>query len=388
MNEASTLHWLEAGVEHSALWHSENQAHAPKRAMLADDSLSADTAYKLVCEGSALLWRGDFQNARQMLQALTRRIDRPPHRSRKKPAPTATPAAVFHRHRQAQAHRAHLLSMLLIPLNADYSIPLRRAPEVGEACQEAYGPAADSSVLALRELLGVVGAHEWRKKGVLLATLGERVYPHYGVFSPVRGEYLDLVAQAELPATALAFDIGTGTGVIAALLVHRGIAHVVATDNDARALACAQDNVDRLGLKRQIKVQSADLFPVGRAGLIVCNPPWIPARPCAVVEQAIYDPDSRMLGGFLAGLAQHLEPGGEGWLILSDIAEHLQLRSREQLLGMIAAAGLQVLGRIDIKPRHAKSSDTSDPLHFARAQETTSLWRLAIQPSAPATRPD
>jgi hypothetical protein len=30
-----------------------------------------------------------------------------------------------------------------------------------------------------------------------------------------------------------------------------------------------------------------------------------------------------MLRGFLAGLAGHLEPGGEGWLILSDLAEHL-----------------------------------------------------------------
>ncbi len=38
-----------------------------------------------------------------------------------------------------------------------------------------------------------------------------------------------------------------------------------------------------------------------------------------------------MLRGFLAGLADHLAPGGEGWLILSDLAEHLGLRPREQL---------------------------------------------------------
>jgi len=40
--------------------------------------MAADTAYRLACEGTGLLWRGDFQNARQMVQALARRIDKPP----------------------------------------------------------------------------------------------------------------------------------------------------------------------------------------------------------------------------------------------------------------------------------------------------------------------
>jgi hypothetical protein len=68
------------------------------------------------------------------------------------------------------------------------------------ACTEAWGPADGTpSVVSLRELLGMVGAHEWRKKGVEIAALGaaphNRIHPHYGVFSPVRGEYLDLVAR-------------------------------------------------------------------------------------------------------------------------------------------------------------------------------------------------
>jgi prophage antirepressor-like protein len=77
------------------------------------------------------------------------------------------------------------------------------------------------------------------------------------------------------------------------------------------------------------------------------------------------------------GLAAHLAPGGEGWLVLSDLAERLGLRSREWLLQAIQAAGLQVLGRIDTWPQHRKSQDSSDPLHAARAAEVTSLWRLA-----------
>ena len=348
----------------------------PKRVSIADDTMTADAAYRLACEGTALLWRGDFQNARQLLQALARRAERKPRKKPNSPSLIA-PAESFHLYRQAQSQRARTLAMLLIPLEADYSIPLRRAPDLRQACLEAYGVGGESSVVSLRELLGLVGAHEWRKKGVEVPALGARIHPHYGVFSPVRGEYVELVAQAPLPAVELAFDIGTGSGVLAAVLARRGVAHVVATDQDERALACARDNLARLGLAGQVEVVQADLFPQGRAPLVVCNPPWIPARPGSTIEHAVYDPDSRMLRGFLNGLTAHLTPGGEGWLILSDLAEHLGLRTREELLGMIAAAGLKVLDRMDVRPRHPRASDAAAPLHTARAAETTSLWRLA-----------
>jgi SAM-dependent methyltransferase len=380
------IHWTDDGAERSARWRSEAGVPAPRRVVLADDRTTADAAYRQASEGIALLWRGDFQNARQLLQAMARRIDR------KRRKPPASPLDAFNAHRQAQAQRARTLGMLLIPLDADYSIPLRRAPDVTAACQEVYGvdgvdgasgdvKAHDgtSSVVSLRELLGLIGAHEWRKKGVDIAALGARIHPYYGVFSPVRGEYVELVARAPLPSQALAFDIGTGTGVLAALLAKRGVARVVATDMDPRALACARENIERLGLSGQVEVCEADLFPPGRAPLIVCNPPWLPARPSSPIERAVYDPDSRMLRGFLDGLAAHLEPGGEGWLILSDFAEHLGLRTREALQAMIEAAGLRVIGRDDIRPAHPKAADPADPLHHARTLEVTSLWRLGAK---------
>ncbi|MGN6650932.1 methyltransferase [Trinickia sp.] len=371
------IHWSDNGAELSAHWRSEAGVAPPRRVVLADDRTTADAAYRQASEGIALLWRGDFQNARQLLQAMARRIDR------KRRKPPASPLDAFNAHRQAQAQRARTLGMLLIPLDAGYAIPLRRAPDVKAACQEVYGdadgPDGVTSVVSLRELLGLIGAHEWRKKGVEIAALGARIHPYYGVFSPVRGEYIELVARAPLPSSALAFDIGTGTGVLAAMLARRGLQRVIATDTDPRALACARENIGRLGLAGQVEVCEADLFPPGRAPLIVCNPPWLPARPSSPIERAVYDPDSRMLSGFLDGLAAHLEPGGEGWLILSDFAEHLGLRTREALQTMIDAAGLKVLGRDDIRPVHPKAADLSDPLHRARALEVTSLWRLGVK---------
>jgi methylase of polypeptide subunit release factors len=332
--------------------------------------------------GSHLLWRGDWVHVRHLMQALTRRADR--HFAAPRVQPGTSPGELFARHRQRQGMRAALLGRLLVPVSGHYKLPLRRAQDVRQACCEAWGePDGTASLVSLRELLAVVSAHEWRKKGVLVAALSDRIHPHYGVFSPVRGEYVDLVAQAPLPADAtLAFDIGTGSGVLAAVLARRGVARITATDSDARALACARENVARLGLAAQVEVIAADLFPAGQASLVVCNPPWLPAQPSAPIEYAVYDPDSRMLRGFLSGLAAHLTADGEGWLILSDLAERLGLRSRQQLLDWIAAAGLIVRGRLDTTPRHGKAGDRGDPLHAARAAEVTSLWRLGVAPVA------
>lgn len=385
------VRWREAGEERSARWLSASRERPPRRIVVADDTLPADTAFRLAAQGTGILWRGDFQNARQLLDAMTRRADRSgakrggsPERS-PEPAQEGSPAEAFHRYRMQAAQRAHTLGMLLVELEPDRSIPLRRAPDVRGAVTEAFGPAggpADGpAVIPLRELLGAIGAHEWRKKGVEVAALGARIHPHYGVFAPVRQEYVDLVAEAPLPAGDLAFDIGTGTGVLAAVLARRGLARVVATDNEPRAVACARDNLQRLGLADRVEVVEADLFPPEpfprRASLVVCNPPWLPARAMTPLERAVYDPGGRMLRAFLAGLPHHLAPGGVGWLVLSDLAEQLGLRSRDELLDAFEAAGLSVLGRLETRPTHDRPTDEADPLHAYRRVETTSLWRLA-----------
>jgi SAM-dependent methyltransferase len=379
------VHWSEGGRACSARWRSESGALPAMRVLVADDRTRADEAYGLACQGTALLWRGDFQNARQMLIALARRVDRKP---RKPPKPaaasvSASPAEAFHLYRQSQSQRAHTLGALLVPLDEDYQVPLRRAPDVRQACVEAYGPAQEPSVVSLRALLGLIGAHEWRIKGIAVAATGGRIHPHYGVFAPIRSEYVDLVAAAPLPelssSLSVAFDVGTGTGVLAAVLARRGITRVVATDQDPRALVCARENLARLGLAQRVEVIEADLFPAGRAALVVCNPPWVPARPSSPIELGIYDPDSRMLRRFLGALPMHLEPGGEGWLILSDLAEHLGLRPRSELLAAFDAASLRVIERSDVRPAHRRVADATDPLHAARAAEVTSLWRLGVR---------
>ncbi|MEU0727422.1 class I SAM-dependent methyltransferase [Streptomyces sp. NPDC006140] len=373
----STIHWIEA-QRRSARWHSESGLPLPRRVVVADDRMRADVAFRLACEGTALLWRGDFHNARQLLRAMDRRV------GRGAPGAARTPAETFRLQRRYRAHRARVLGKLIVLLE-DHTLALRRAPDVRRACDEAYGVADGPVAVALTELLGVVSARQWREKGVHVPALEARIHPHYGVFAPTRSEYVDLVARAPLPGgggVRTAFDLGTGTGVLAAVLARRGVERVVATDVSARARACAADNVRRLGLGRTVRVTGPGLYPEGRARLVVCNPPWIPGRPASDLDLGVYDAGGGMLRGFLDGLAGRLEPGGEGWLVLSDLAERLGLRSREALLTAVEGAGLCVVDRMDTRPRHPRVRDgvrgSDDPLHAVRAAEVTSLWRLAV----------
>ena len=390
MNHPPVVEWTEADQPRSARWRSESGAPPPRRIVIADDRTKADDAYKLACEGTALLWRGDFHNARQLLTALARRIDRRPAQGAARRCHPGVPSCTAQAQNHARPHPGHAAG----PARRDPRRPAAPRPRrprglrpgvrprrraAAEAADGTEGPDPTASLVSLRELLGLIGANEWRKKGVEIPALGgDRIHPHYGVFSPARGEYVDLVAEAPLPTDELAFDIGTGTGVLASVLARRGVRGSWPPTRIRGRWPAPARTPDALGVAGQVEVVEADLFPAGRAPLIVCNPPWVPAKPTSPVEHAVYDPGNRMLHGFLNGLADHLTPDGEGWLILSDLAEHLGLRPHAELLDAFAKAGLTVLGRLDITPRHPRARDTSDPLHVARAAEVTSLWRLGL----------
>lgn len=248
--------------------------------------MTGDAAFWRACAGTAMLYTGDFQNAKQLLHAVTRRIDRKPAE------PVGTMLEAFHQHRTRQISRANITNKILIELQHG-QCKLTRSPDLQEAVEAALGEKApETLVLSLREALGMVGAYEWRKKSVYIDALKANIHAHYGVFSPVRGEYLDLISAAELNNPQVAWDIGTGTGVIAAVLVARGVQQVIATDTCGRALQCAAENIQRLNMQIKISLVKTSLFPEGKADLIVCNTPWVPAKVKTPIERAVYDQTS------------------------------------------------------------------------------------------------
>ena len=282
--------------------------------------------------------------------------DRPPPLHRPLPAPR-----LFISIARLQSQRARTLGALLVGLDEYYQVQARRAPDVRQACVEAVRPARGARrVMSLRALLGLIGAHEWRTKGIDIPALGARIHPHYGVFAPIRSEYVDLVATAPLPAltASTAWPSISEPERACWLRCWRGAASGMWSPRTSRPgrWRCARENIERLGLQGTVDIQEADLFPRrsrGAGGLQSA------VDSCATELAAgagIYDPDSRMLKGFLSALPEHLAPAGEGWLILSDLAEHLGLRSRDELLAAFDSAHLQVLDRQDIQPQHPRAT--------------------------------
>lgn len=361
------------------VWRSESSQKPPRAAVYRREANAADIL-RAAHTGEATVWTGDFHNAKQVLAALKKRVRQP-----RKPVPpdsahTAEVAAAFHAHRMKQTQQSRLINMLAVEIGADFSLDLPRAPDVSAALREVYGDSdGQPFLLPLNRLIGFLGAHEWHKKGVEIPQLDGRIHVPFGVFSPLRGEYLDLLCQAPLTAGfQTAFDIGTGSGVLAALLAKRGL-RVTGSDNNPRAVVCARSNIERLGLAHAVCIQERNGFPEGRADLIVCNPPWLPAKPTSAVETALYDPDSAMLRGFLSGVSARLNPNGEAWLIMSDLAEHLGLRPKGWLETQFAANKLHLSGTLHTRPQHGKAADPNDPLAFARRRETTTLYRLQAE---------
>lgn len=373
LGERPRLAWRDGAIERAAVWVSPG-TRPPARLGPAGDDTRAGAAVARARRGEGLVYAGDYHNARQLLGAMARRL--PPVRAR-----GSDPEALFRAERERTRLEQLLLSRLLVPLEAGWRVALRRAPDVGEACEEALGPypgGAERSLLPLRELLGMVGAHEWRRRGLEVPALGARVHPHYAVYAPVRGEYVDLVASAASAwpvAGKRAFDVGTGTGVLALVLARAG-ARVIATDLDPRAVACARENARRLGLADRVEAIEADLFPGGEADLVVSNPPWVPAEAHGPLDRAVYDPGGAFLERLIGGLPTHLAPAGEAWIVLSDLAERLGLRAPDHLPRLAAAAGLAVAAVREARPVHPRARDRSDPLHAVRAAEVTRLFRL------------
>ncbi len=367
------LFWRDERGEHRAVWLGP-ASDPPSRMAPAGDDTTAAAALARARRGEGLVYGGDYHNARQLLAAMGRRLA-----PRSPGGGTLLARFRLERARVAEEHR--VLSRLAVPVEPGGRIPLRRAPDVAEALAEALGgPPGVPGLLPLRDLLGMIGAREWRRRGVEVPALGGRVHPWYGVYAPIRGEYVDLVAEAagRWPvAGKRALDVGTGTGVLALVLAQRG-AEVTATDLEPRAVGCAREDAAALGLAGRVEVIQADLFPEagGPWDLVVSNPPWVPGEAHGLLDRAVYDPGGRFLERLLAGLPPRLSPAGEAWLVLSDLAERIGLRPHGAVDALVAAAGLRVAERLEARPTHPRAQDARDPLHAARTAEVTTLRRL------------
>jgi methylase of polypeptide subunit release factors len=380
---------MQTGSEAAALFVSEAGDPPPQRVVAVGDATRADDALRAARAGEHLLYHGDERNARQLLAAMARRIRNEARAGLEHARTQGTPARRFEAMRDARTREHALLAKLLVELDGSYALGLANASDVAAACTAAWGaPDGRPRRAPLRELLGIVGAYEWQQRGIEIPALGARIHPHYGVFAPTRRAYALLVAAAlaEFPlAGRRVFDIGTGTGVLALLAAKHGARAVVATDLEPRALRCARENAERLGLGDRMRVEQRDLFPDGRADLVLANPPWLPGAAHTALDRAVYDPQGDFLARWLAGLRDHLEAGGEGWLVISDLPERLGLRPRGSIAEAAARAGLASSLLREVLAEPALRAKRDDPIAAERAAEKIQLFRFGTKSADAST---
>lgn len=143
-----------------------------------------------------------------------------------------------------------------------------------------------------------------------------------GVFNPKlfrSGEFLAAAAAdpALVPHGCTVLDLGTGSGAAAIAAAARA-ARVVAVDINPVAVDCARLNVQRNGVAARVDVRHGDLFdPVAgeRFYRVLFNPPFFRGVPRDMADAAWRAPD--VAERFAAGLAEHLEPGGQALVVLS-----------------------------------------------------------------------
>lgn len=389
-------------VEYDLLCNEEKDMQKYGESLLAvvvDDTTRASVAKQHIQNGSALIYQGDYHNARQLLAALKRRYSK---NSGKTSSHSTTTREQWERLRQSTRRQTKELKMLMIQVDANHSLKgLRRAPNVQHILSKQYSGRTEAYVMPLRDLLGMIGAHEWYKKGIFLPQIGDFIHPHYGVFAPTRNEYLDLVERAakdffnEKKTEIIAMDIGIGTGVISALLLKKyKIKKLIGTDTNLSAIECSKENLERMGFtcrSGKIALVKTDLFPcnVEKAELIVCNPPWIPGKANSQLDRAVYDEgNASFLRRFLRTAKNHLDQSdhSEIWLVLSNLAELLGLRSGKELEEMIQDGGLEVFATYHTHPARNKAPKSTKSridhsvasINSAREAEVTTLYRLRV----------
>src|SRR3569832_2964981 len=99
--------WTTPTGEKRARYVSARGGSVPSRGTVANDETAADDAFRAASQGTALVWEGDYHNARQLLQAMARRFDR-----KRKPPASEDPVTAFNAYRQTQAQRSNLMGLL------------------------------------------------------------------------------------------------------------------------------------------------------------------------------------------------------------------------------------------------------------------------------------
>jgi len=438
-----TVHWRtdEEVVECCQLFSFRPLDSNPLQALTANDTTRSTAALHHIRTGEALVYTGgDYHNARQLLQAVKRKIagtsSSPRRKKRAKEKKKITGAVETNtapfvvgnqwmKQRQLQRDQSELVHKIFIQVSLEDGRPsqimgLKRTPtNVKDIFSYAFqndkvmnvkgGEISSSSqpkyfLASLADFLAMVGGYEWHRKGVYIDALQDYIFPHFGVFPPTRQDYIQLMDNINVDRTTRQnpirmMEIGIGSGVLSIILLQRKkVDRVIGTDINPYAIACAKANMQQFGFQEDLIL--ADLFPPKAAttneeknrkvDVVLFNPPWIPGNAATWLDQAVYDPDQNLLRRFLLQVQHHVTEDGHVYLLLSNLGMLLGLFEERDLYAMFQEGNLELVEvhTTKSKAEMSKSRPTKkmgkkskhhlDAVESVKAQEVISLYYLRV----------
>ena len=110
-----------------------------------------------------------------------------------------------------------------------------------------------------------------------------------------------------MPKQAALLDLGCGYGYLASAARDYGFEHIVATDNNAAALAACKKNFDVLNIPGEVIADDAGSNIRERFNIVLCNPPF---------HQG-FTTDGRLTDKFLATTKRVLRRSGKGLFVVN-----------------------------------------------------------------------
>jgi len=233
------------------------------------------------------------------------------------------PSSSYLKERNQVSSFHDLAARIYIPTSRLRGMP--RVPWV-----EAISKNKSFQYVSLSSFLGLNSAWERFQQGVLYPHLPFTIHPFHNIYCPPRhASYVKLFdtwlnEQSEKPKAAV--DLGTGCGVLAFTLLHRGVEYVHASDINPRCAMSVDADYRHLQTKPpgNLTVGCGDLFasvPDGKHfDLVVFNPPWLPApsRNLSYLDCAVFAP-ADLLRRFLDGARRF--NASKIVILFSDLAE-------------------------------------------------------------------
>ncbi len=264
---------------------------------------------------------------------------------------------------------------LLAPI-VNHQIALRKAPSSGWL-EELYPDVGDFR-LPFPQVQGLNSSWQWHERGIQLPVLSHPLHPFYGTYFPTRFDHLVLFAtwlQDFAGERELAFDIGTGCGVLALQLSDAGFTRVVATDINPNAIESVRRELQRHPASA-VEPVVADLFGTQHAAadLVVFNPPWIPGEAEGPIDMAIYY-QKGLFERFFEAANACVSDDGRLVVLFSNLSKELQVETEHPVeLELSANSRFRLLARLESNVRAASKQTRRRKRSVGR--ETVELWVL------------